>query len=514
MDGTQLQPSPSPQTSAAPQPSAAPQAPLAQPSAVPPVLASVAQPSTVQQVTVPEASAAKQERAQEAQSELGTTDGRSQDAPPAELWEVIEPSGAQHEFPLEELIRRYALHVFEPGTLVRMRGQNNWLPPYDVPQISRALTDSLLITPAPAPSLAPVPSKATPSEAAPSFSDETVTLGVAESVALSQQALALGGVPSSPPLSSSIPAPSTLRRPRPALTSPEFAEEEDATVIHSLSEQEKQEAPSTPQSASPLPNLSLFPEEEDEEATRIFEPDWSQESAKEAPLLGGGALSTAPTHPLPPAPDSPVPQVSNGAEPSVVLAAQPSPVEAPSATTAGSPQPAPSLTQPEQPTQQVLRLPQSDPAQAPQRSRLPLLLLVGALLAGGAFAWTQPELVQQGWQLARTQTASLWQIVTGETGPSPVASETPGVPFDTQAAHRELKRALEQTGRCQEPGGVLGQGRVQILFDPSGKPLQTQLSEPFQGTSTGRCLSDLFAQTRVPAFVGEPVLVTKTFTLR
>lgn len=137
------------------------------------------------------------------------------------------------------------------------------------------------------------------------------------------------------------------------------------------------------------------------------------------------------------------------------------------------------------------------------------LLFVGLGLAGVRFV--RPDLFARGVEIARVQLDRV-QVTLGMKPPGAVLAEGP--PFDTPAAGAVLERAAEQASRCQEPSGPTGRGRVKVLYDPSGKAVRSLVSEPFNDTSVGRCLVDLFSQTRVPRFGGEPVVVSKTFTVR
>ncbi len=97
-----------------------------------------------------------------------------------------------------------------------------------------------------------------------------------------------------------------------------------------------------------------------------------------------------------------------------------------------------------------------------------------------------------------------------------VASTPPpstGPPFDTQAAGDELARVAERAAQCAEPGGPTGAGRVRVLFQPTGDATSAAVSSPFHQTSVGQCLVTLFKTSKVPAFGGQAVIVTKTFRL-
>jgi hypothetical protein len=52
-----------------------------------------------------------------------------------------------------------------------------------------------------------------------------------------------------------------------------------------------------------------------------------------------------------------------------------------------------------------------------------------------------------------------------------------------------------------------------VVFQPSGTVLSAKVRPPYEGTPTGDCVERLFLQTVVPAYRGEKVSVSKTFTI-
>jgi hypothetical protein len=95
-------------------------------------------------------------------------------------------------------------------------------------------------------------------------------------------------------------------------------------------------------------------------------------------------------------------------------------------------------------------------------------------------------------------------------------TETPvalGPPFDTQAAGESLAKIARKVEKCRETGGPTGAGRVRVLFQPTGAATSAAVSKPFHQTKVGDCLVELFKTAKVPAFGGQPVIVTKSFQL-
>ncbi|HSC87803.1 MAG TPA: hypothetical protein VLC09_11055, partial [Polyangiaceae bacterium] len=139
---------------------------------------------------------------------------------------------------------------------------------------------------------------------------------------------------------------------------------------------------------------------------------------------------------------------------------------------------------------------------------LVFLLLVGAGL--GALYWKKPQLFFAG----RDRIVELAQRAGRAVGLSSAPSRVAGPPFDTPSAGAVLERAAQQASGCAEPGGPTGRGRVKVLYQQDGRALNAVVSPPFHETQVGRCLVGLFKNTQVPAFGGEPVIVSKTFTVR
>lgn len=145
------------------------------------------------------------------------------------------------------------------------------------------------------------------------------------------------------------------------------------------------------------------------------------------------------------------------------------------------------------------------PPQRQSTSRLRPLFLAIVLVLGalaGIYLF-RPALFQRG--MSRIQ--SLLGIQTEAVSTKKVE----GPPFDAQAAGEVLGQMASQAGKCREPGGPVGKGRAQVLYSTDGAATSVAVSRPFHETSVGSCLQEMFKKTRVPAFGGDPVVVSKTF---
>jgi len=86
--------------------------------------------------------------------------------------------------------------------------------------------------------------------------------------------------------------------------------------------------------------------------------------------------------------------------------------------------------------------------------------------------------------------------------------------FNTGAASQALSVAAAQTSICKKPDGPTGTGKVQVTFAPSGRATTANIvSGPFGGTAVGGCVSGVFKRAKVPAFTGDPVTVSKSFSI-
>jgi len=89
-----------------------------------------------------------------------------------------------------------------------------------------------------------------------------------------------------------------------------------------------------------------------------------------------------------------------------------------------------------------------------------------------------------------------------------------GGEFDTASAKTALTAAANNASSCREATGPMGSGKVSITFAPSGRPTSVAVTGDLAGTSVGSCVARLFRQVRVPAFSGDPVSVSKAFSVK
>ncbi|MGC4070879.1 MAG: zinc-ribbon domain-containing protein [Polyangiaceae bacterium] len=86
--------------------------------------------------------------------------------------------------------------------------------------------------------------------------------------------------------------------------------------------------------------------------------------------------------------------------------------------------------------------------------------------------------------------------------------------FSKDAAIQALNVAASQASSCKKPDGPTGTGKVQVTFAPSGRATTAVIvGGSFGGTPVGGCVSNVFKRARVPAFSGNPVTVSKSFSI-
>ncbi|MFZ5889936.1 MAG: hypothetical protein ACOY0T_02620 [Myxococcota bacterium] len=98
---------------------------------------------------------------------------------------------------------------------------------------------------------------------------------------------------------------------------------------------------------------------------------------------------------------------------------------------------------------------------------------------------------------------------------TPVEREPVGAGFDRAAAASALATQAAQASACRKPGDPSGTAAVTITFAPSGRVTSANISgPPFAGTATGGCIAAALRRTRIPAFDGNNVTVSKTVTIQ
>ncbi len=100
---------------------------------------------------------------------------------------------------------------------------------------------------------------------------------------------------------------------------------------------------------------------------------------------------------------------------------------------------------------------------------------------------------------------------TAATTPAPAAE---GAAFDKGAAVAALGAAAASAGSCKQADGPTGSGKVSVTFAPSGRATATSVAGELAGTEVGGCVARLFRSAKVPPFSGDPVTVSKSFTVQ
>jgi len=95
----------------------------------------------------------------------------------------------------------------------------------------------------------------------------------------------------------------------------------------------------------------------------------------------------------------------------------------------------------------------------------------------------------------------------------PVAAGT--APFSVSAAQVALTQAATNSAACKKPDGPTGSGKVQVTFATSGRVTSaTVAGPPFAGTPVGGCVAGVFRKAKVPPYAGNPVTVSKSFSVK
>lgn len=86
--------------------------------------------------------------------------------------------------------------------------------------------------------------------------------------------------------------------------------------------------------------------------------------------------------------------------------------------------------------------------------------------------------------------------------------------FNKGAAIAALGAAAAQASGCKRPGGPTGGGKAVVTFAPSGRVTTANVSGgEYPGTPVGSCVAGVFRRAQVPAFQGDPVTVSKAFSI-
>lgn len=178
------------------------------------------------------------------------------------------------------------------------------------------------------------------------------------------------------------------------------------------------------------------------------------------------------------------------------------PPAAPSSPTASGSAPRPRGGRP--PSDLTVQLARPDPLPTATPSNWGLYLFVLALAATGALVGTF-FFARPTFDRAIADVRVALGLDRGQSSRGPA--------FDAEAASAELARVAAGAGACKVPSGPSGAGRARVLFQMSGVASSAAISPPFHASPSEACLLTLFKSARVPAFGGQPVIVTKTFRI-
>lgn len=467
-------------------------------------------------------------------------------------WRVSQPSGQLREFSLAEVAARFSKGEFEVGSLVCAPGRDEWLPPSDFPEVVGA-ADGLAVPP--------------PRDLMPTFSDETVSLGPAESAALARQSLAQASGRNSAPgtffnendlddamgafdnlvsvapsralhtplpkvssaqrrTPSSVPPPKAPARSLSSPPPPQVPPSRPPPARPSAMQVPRSVPPPAPRLPSTAPGLpstaAVAAHPSAPQRPRSVPPPPRPPSAPPFPSSAPAVRSSS--APAPMTPSAPPFAVASTAPPPA-----PAPAFSPSVPTGFASAPSPEVSFRAEPAEFIS--PQLSPSTAPVASTLPgttassqpprtslrpekagrsgaffsfvLVFFVLVGAVGSLYLFKRP-LFDRGANKLR-------EVLGAEPAEAPVIV---GPDFDEKAATEILSAASQNASRCKEPNGPTGKGRVQVLFAQTGNPTSVAVSLPFHETTTGQCLVNLFMGTRVPAFGGQSVRVHKTFEVR
>ena len=98
--------------------------------------------------------------------------------------------------------------------------------------------------------------------------------------------------------------------------------------------------------------------------------------------------------------------------------------------------------------------------------------------------------------------------------PDAPAAPAAGADFDKGAAVAALSAAAASAASCKKPDGPTGGGKASVTFAPSGRATNSTVSGAFAGTEVGGCVARVFRSAKVPPFAGDPVTVSKSFSIQ
>jgi hypothetical protein len=98
--------------------------------------------------------------------------------------------------------------------------------------------------------------------------------------------------------------------------------------------------------------------------------------------------------------------------------------------------------------------------------------------------------------------------------PPPSMPGREGAPaFNMRVAASKLQAVTDHVQDCKQ-GDAAGNGRVKVVFDPSGDVQSAAVhGPPFEGTPTGACIEERLRAVQVPPFSGAPFTVDTNFVI-
>jgi hypothetical protein len=188
---------------------------------------------------------------------------------------------------------------------------------------------------------------------------------------------------------------------------------------------------------------------------------------------------------------------------------------------AGAPAPTPSAAPTPAAKPEALPAPTSEPAAAPAPDAAPSATAAPAPATGtgGASAAAKPADAAKPAESPKpaddpAKPAETPADAKPADKPAEPAAPSDAPPFDKAAAIAALSAAAANAGSCKTPDGPTGSGKVSITFMPSGRATNTQVSGDLAGTAVGGCVARLFRSAKVPAFAGDAVTVSKSFSVQ
>ncbi len=187
---------------------------------------------------------------------------------------------------------------------------------------------------------------------------------------------------------------------------------------------------------------------------------------------------------------------------------------------AGTPAAAPSVTAAASPKPEAAPTATPEPAAAPADSAAAVVSAAPAAIGGAAATAAAATPAAVGAAAAAKPNEAAPKPGEAPAKPAEKPAEKPEAPasdappFDKGAAIAALSAAAGNAPSCKTADGPGGSGKVSITFMPSGRATNTQVSGDLAGTAVGGCVARLFRSAKVPAFSGDAVTVSKSFSVQ